>query len=191
MKKKIHTILLCLVIISLTSAMAWTQEIGVLGAWRTVADEQIKDTYGSGGVIFFPYLALGLSPKLSVGVGYEAGYKKTAQLGIFQESATLSVQGFEIFANYHFTQENIIPYLHFGVGFYSFKQEVDSTYVDTVEEKMVAMTVGGGVKYFLGGGFFAGVEIKYVPMEIKPSTIAVNMGGIRAGIHIGFDLQKR
>lgn len=191
MKKRSHIVWLCLLLMGLAPAMARAQEIGVFAAWRTVADENIQDTYGSGGVVYFPYLAMALSPKLSVGAGYEAGYKKTGQLGIFAESATLTVQGLEIFANYHFALENIAPYLHFGIGFFSYKQEVDSAYADTVEEKLVAMTVGGGVKFFLGGGFYAGVEIKYIPIEVQPSTSAVNMSGIRAGLSIGFDLQKR
>ncbi len=109
----------------------------------------------------FPYLAMALSPKLTVGIGYEGGYKKNAQLGIFNEPATLSVQGFEVFADYNFATGSLVPYLHFGVGFYTFKQDVESPYAGSVEDKQVAMTVGGGIKYYLSGGFFAGVEINF------------------------------
>lgn len=191
MKNKLFSIVfVVLVLASWGQPLAWGQELGIFGAWRTVTDEEIQEFYGKGGFVYFPYLAITFNPKLTIGVGYEGGYKKTAELGIFKEPATLSVQGFEVFADYNIATDSLVPFFHFGVGFYTFKQDVDSPYAEKIEEKHAAMTVGGGIKYYLSGGFFAGVEIKYVPLEIQMQNKNVNLGGIRAGIRLGFNFQQ-
>lgn len=151
------------------------------------ASGKIQDIYG-GGLVFFPSAKLNVWQGLGVGLGWELGYKKEAEIGLFKESSVLKVGGVEAFAAYELQAGAFTPYARLGIGSYSCKQEVESQFVPDVNETKMAVSLGAGVKYMLKK-LFLGLELKYVPLKVQPLTEKVDLSGLRlllgAGYRIG------
>ena len=160
-------------------------EIGITYGGRSVSDAQIKDEYGSGAV-YFPYVALNIWKGLTIGAGYEGGYKKDSTLGIFDEQATLKVTGVEFFIAYQVKLKKFVPYVKLGYGSYSYKQTVESQFADDVDDKKSVVTLGGGFKYYIYKGLYAGGEIRYVPLKVEPVDIEIDLSGLRFSVGVGY-----
>jgi len=160
-------------------------EVGLSFGLRTLNNSELKDIYGQG-TNFFPSVSL-IWKGLMIGGGYEAGFKKDGLLGIYQEPAELTVKGGEIFAGYQLRLKNIAPYIKVGVGFYSYKQVVDSEYVSDypVDGNKTGLIVAGGLKYFPLKKLFISAEVKYGGLKVKPYDIEVDLGGLRLNGGLG------
>ena len=160
-------------------------EVGLSFGLRTLNNSELKDIYGQG-TNFFPSVSL-IWKGLMIGGGYEAGFKKDGLLGIYQEPAELTVKGGEIFAGYQLRLKNIAPYIKVGVGFYSYKQVVDSEYVSDypVDGNKTGLIVAGGLKYFPLKKLFISAEVKYGGLKVKPYDTEVGLGGLRLNGGLG------
>ncbi|HOE14543.1 MAG TPA: outer membrane beta-barrel protein [Candidatus Saccharicenans sp.] len=160
-------------------------EVGLSFGLRTLNNSELKDIYGQG-TNFFPSVSL-IWKGLMIGGGYEAGFKKDGLLGIYQEPAELTVKGGEIFAGYQLRLKNIAPYIKVGVGFYSYKQVVDSEYVSDypVDGNKTGLIVAGGLKYFPLKKLFISAEVKYGGLKVKPYDTEVDLGGLRLNGGLG------
>jgi len=184
--KKMIIFMLCL---GLLAYMAYPVdlELGLNFGGRTVSDKEIKEVYGSG-IIYFPYLSIKVWKGIRIGAGYEGGYSRNGEIGIYSEPATLKITGFELFVSHQFKLKKWRPFLKLGYGFYSYKQTVESTYADDIDEKTSGFSMAGGIKLYIYKGFFAGMEFKYVPLKVTPVDIEVDLGGLRYAITIGYNL---
>ena len=128
------------------------------------------------------------SLELIVGVAYERGYSKEGKIGIYGESASLEVTGFEAFLGYQFKIDKFYPYLKIGCGRFSYKQSIDSPYATDykVDHKKSTWTAGVGLKIYPVKYLFISGEFKYIPLEVKPFEEVVDLGGIRYLVGIGF-----
>jgi len=160
-------------------------EVGLSFGLRTLNNSELKDVYGQG-TNFFPNITL-VWKGLMIGGGYEAGFKKDGLIGIYQEPAELTVKGGEIFAGYQLRLKNIAPYIKVGVGFYSYKQVVESEYVSDypVDGSKTGLIVAGGLKYFPLKKLFISAEVKYGGLKVKPYDTEVDLGGLRLNGGLG------
>lgn len=185
MLKKAALVFMLLVIpISLPAVQV---EVGALFGLRTVVDSEVKDIYGNG-TVFFPYLKVEMWEGLYFGAGYEGGYERSGTIGIFEEKTSLKVTGIEIFAGYRARFRNVVPYLHVGLGIYSYKQTVDSPYAEgyEVDHRKNSPFLGGGIKFYLSENVFMSGEVKYVPLKVKPFEEEVDLSGLRILGGLGF-----
>lgn len=161
-------------------------EVGLSFGLRTLNNSELKDVYGQG-TNFFPSVTL-IWKGLMLGGGYEAGFKKDGVIGIYEEPAELSVKGGEIFAGYELRLMNIAPYARIGLGFYSYKQLIDSEYVSNypVDGNKTGLIVAGGIKYFPLKRLFISAEVKYGSLKVKPYDVEVDLGGLRLNGGLGF-----
>jgi opacity protein-like surface antigen len=161
-------------------------EVGLSFGLRTLNNSELKDVYGSG-TNFFPTVTLTWKG-LMIGGGYEAGFKKDGLIGIYQEPAELSVKGGEIFAGYELKLRTVAPYAKIGLGFYSYKQVVDSEYVSEypVDGNKTGLIVAGGIKYFPLKRLFISAEVKYGSLKVKPYDVEIDLGGLRLNGGLGF-----
>lgn len=160
-------------------------DVGLSFGGRTVSDENIRDAYGSG-VVYFPYISLNVWKGIWIGMGYEGGYSRDGKIGIYEEPATLKISGFDLFISYRFKIKKWRPFVKLGYGFYSYKQTVDSTYAEDVNENKSGFSLAGGCLLYIHKGFFAGMELKYVPLKVTPIDIEVDLGGLRYMVTIGY-----
>ena len=172
--------------VSLSYPAVLTGGIGVgLG---TVADSDLGDVYGSGFVLN-PYLCYGISDQFAIGIGYEAGYKKDGEVGLFNDPAELKISGFQLFAEYRFTGKKLVPYLKLGYGNYtvknSFETEVLKQY--NFSKTGSGILIGAGGKYPLSDNFSLTGEIGYLMLKVKPFANSINAGGFRLLIGLAVD----
>jgi len=162
-------------------------EAGFFYGARTVRDPDIKTVYGNG-TAYFPYVAAEVWKGLFLGAGYEGGYSRDGRIGLYQEPTTLKATGFEVFVGYAFKIGIASPYLKAGFGSYSYKQTIDSPYLQEfrVDHKKSAWTLAGGIKLFPIDKAFLAVELKYVPLKVRPFEDDVDLGGWRYQGGIGF-----
>jgi len=162
-------------------------EAGFLCGPMVVSDKEIKDVYGNG-IVYYPYACLDFWKGLLLGLGYEFGYSRAGKIGLFQEDSTLKMSGLEFFLAYQFKMKRFSPYVKLGYGLYSYCQSIQSIPLGnpTTDEKKSAFVLGGGIKYYPWQKFFINLDIKYVPLTVKPFEEKVNLDGIRCSGGIGY-----
>jgi len=161
-------------------------EVGGFYGTRQVIDSDIKNVYGSG-MVYFPFLAVTWKG-IIMGAGYEGGYSKSGKIGLYQETTTLKVNGFEVYVGYALRIKNLAPYFRVGYGSYSYKQTIDSPYLSDFKVDSTKSTVTGsaGFKFFPIKNMFLAIEARYVPLKVKPLEEEVDLGGLRFEGGIGF-----
>jgi opacity protein-like surface antigen len=181
------TIIIVFLILFPTVKYAIDFDIGIFYGLRTVNDPDIKNIYGNG-TVYFPYLSINIWNGFTIGGGYEGGYSKEAEIGLYNESSILNVTGMEFFIGYQLKIKNISPYIKIGYGTFSYKQTVENPYVEDykVDHKKTTMTIGGGLKFYPIKHLFIGGEIKFVPLKVNPYVEEVDLGGIRYLVCIGY-----
>jgi len=185
MKKQ--AVLILLLVSFPFSSYAINLNFGIYYGGRTVNDSLVKEVYGQGSV-YRPCFNLNIWKGIIVGVAYERGYSKEGKIGIYGESASLEVSGFEAFLGYQFKIDKFYPYLKIGYGRFSYKQSIDSPYAADykVDHKKSTWTAGVGLKIYPVKYLFISGEFKYIPLEVKPFEEVVDLGGIRYLVGIGF-----
>ncbi len=163
--------------------------IGLNYGLRQVQDEIMKETYGDG-YVYVPYLRL--IPFRSIGfeVAYEGGYKKSGTVGIYEEDSTLSVTGLEFSGILFLPFRPLVAYIKFGMGYYIYKQDIESDFTRlTVDHSKWTSFIAGGINLRVFDGLYISVEVKSVPLVVRPYDTEVNLGGLRflAGIGYSFD----
>lgn len=163
-------------------------EVGGFFGIRQVVDSDINEIYGSG-TVYFPFLATTWKG-IILGAGYEGGYSKSGKIGFFQETTTLKVNGFELFAGYAFRIKFLAPYFRVGYGSYSYKQTIASSYLSDFKVDGTKSTVTGsaGISFFPIKNLFLAVEARYIPLKVKPLEEEVDLSGLRFGVGIGFTI---
>ncbi len=172
----------------LASSSSFGFEAGAFYGARQVADSEIKNVYGNG-LVYFPYAALKWKG-IILGGGYEGGYAKTAEIGIYKESSRLKVEGFEVFIGYEFKIRMLAPYFRVGYGSYTFKQTIDSPFLGNfkVDGKKATATGAAGIRIYPFKNLFLAGEVRYVPLKVKPYEDEVDLSGWRFSGGFGFSL---
>lgn len=178
MKKIIHILMILVLVSAYSNSATLTGGVGLgLG---TMSDSDLCDIYGRG-FVYNPYLSFSVSSKFSLGLGYEGGYKKDGNVGIFEDAATLEISGFQLFVKYDLGSGKLIPYLKLGYGYYTVKNDYDSGEMDKYgfSEKGSGLILGAGFSYPMSKGFFITAEAGYLMLKVKPFTKNVDTGGFR------------
>lgn len=164
--------------------------IGLNYGLRQVQDEIMKEIYGDG-YVYVPYLRL--IPFRSIGfeIAYEGGYNKGGTVGLYDEDSTLSVTGLEFSGILFLPLRMIIGYVKLGMGYYTYKQDIESDFTRlTVDHSKWTTFIAGGISLRVFDGLYISAEVKSVPLVVRPYDLDVNLGGLRflAGIGYSFDL---
>jgi len=158
-------------------------DVGLLYGTHSVKDADVKEVYG-GGSVYFPYLAVNFWQGLRLGLGYEGGYDRDGEIGLYKEPSSLKVTALELFAAYVFTLDKFSPYVKLGYASFAHEQWVSG--VAKFDEKKSALTLAGGARYYPVKGLFLAGEIKYVPLKVKPLTEEVDLSGLRLALGVGY-----
>lgn len=163
-------------------------EAGFLYGARHVTDVDIKNIYGNG-TVYFPYAAI-VWHGVILGGGYEGGYSRSGKIGLYEESTSLTVKGYEFFLGYQFKVKIFAPYFKVGYGSYSYKQTIESSFVGEykVDHKKTTVTFGGGLKVYPLKNLYLAGEVRLVPLKVRPFEDEVDLGGLRILGGIGLSL---
>jgi hypothetical protein len=163
--------------------------IGLHFGLRQVQDEILKETYGDG-YVYVPYLRLMPFRNIAFEVAYEGGYKRNGKIGLYDEDSTLSVTGLEFSGILFLPLRTFVGYVKFGMGYYIYKQDIESDFTRlTVDDSKWTTFIGGGINLRVIDGLYLSAEVKSVPLIVRPFDTEVNLGGIRflAGIGYSFN----
>jgi hypothetical protein len=187
MKKKMMTLLLFLFSVHMTQADELSA--GFLAGRRLIEDPAVKQTYGDG-MVFYPFLRWTTNRFLSFEVGHEIGYKKSGQVGFYEENSTLEIQGWELCTVLHYPLKRLTPYVRLGIGYYSYKQEINSEFIRLkVDHHKLALVIGAGMNVPVYKGLFLTAEIKHVPLKVKPFDSTVDLSGLRFLLGLGLRIR--
>lgn len=186
MKKLSISFLLILFFVQLSHATEIN--LGLNLGYRQLKDPDLNETYGDG-FVYNPYIIYFPLDMYGLEISCEGGYKKDAPIGLFQEDSTLSVGGLQLCGIFRYRVWHLVPYFKFGLGYFSYKQDIESEFVRLkVDHHKWTTVVGGGVNLKLSKSLFIVAELKYVPLKVKPFGIRVDLGGMRYLIGLGLNL---
>jgi opacity protein-like surface antigen len=160
--------------------------LGVQLGYRQIKDPGLNDIYGHGLVYdsymnYFPVSNYGLE------FAYEGGYKRDAPLGLFQEDSTLSISGFQLCGVLRYPIRKLIPFLKAGIGYFSYRQDIQSEFTRLkVDHHKWTTILGGGIRFNVSKGLFISAEIKHIPLKVQPFEIPVDLGGWRVLAGVGY-----
>ena len=156
---------------------------------RTVNDSQVRGSFGNG-TVYFPCLAVNFWKGFILGGGYEGGYSRTAKLGLYHESSTLEITGFEIFLGYQIPMGKFCPYVKLGYGSFSYRQSVDNPLLEEfkIDKNDMAIIYGGGIWFYPLKSIFLAGEIKMVHFSVSPVDTKVDLGGFRFLAGVGYTI---
>ncbi len=168
--------------------------IGLNVGYRYLNDVALGEIYGDG-YVYEPYIRYNPSFLYSLELSYEGGYKKSAPIGLFQEDSTLSVSGLQLSGVVGIPLlriRRVRTYLKIGIGYYFYKQDIESEFVRRrVDRKKWTTIIGAGMNANLFRGVYLSAEVKSVPLKVRPFDINVDLGGIRILFGVGYNFWLR
>lgn len=185
--------ILALIWLSPFRAAAQHFQAGFLYGSRQVADDDIKRVYGQGSV-YFPFIEV-VWKGIIFGGGYEGGYNRQGRIGLFNELATLKIDGWELFLGYQLKLKSVIaPFFKLGLASCAYKQTIENPSLEAfwkefrVDHKKTTLTGAIGLRLFPLKIIFLTGEVKYIPMKVKPYSEEVDLSGLRflGGLGLSF-----
>lgn len=188
MKK--YILFISLVLFSVQAGRASWFTLGLNAGFRNLNDVSLGEIYGDG-YVYEPYVRYSFAGAFGLELSYEGGYKRTGQVGAFQEDSTLSVTGFQMSGIVRvpiLRIRRVSTYFKVGIAYYSYKQDIDSPFVrQKVDHTKWTSVIGVGMSLSLFRGLFLTAEFKSVPLRVKPFEINVDLGGTRILFGIGYN----
>lgn len=182
-------VLLCLLFLSPQAGEAVQFSLGLNAGYRFLNDVSLGEIYGDG-YVYEPYIRYNPSFLYSLELSYEGGYKKSAPIGLFQEDSTLSVSGLQLSGIVGVPLlriRNVRTYFKIGIGYYFYKQDIDSGFVrHKVDHKKWTTVIGAGMNVNFFRGLYLSAEVKSVPLKVRPFDINVDLGGLRILFGVGY-----
>ncbi len=186
--KRVAPVLLLLLALAST-AWSFKGDLGLLYGLRTLKDSGLRGVFGSGSVVV-PSFSVRLSSRASIGLAYEAGYGREAEIGLFGDLFSLSVSGFEIFYKQEWTLGRLRPYLKIGPGWAFYKINIASSPLTAYNSRGsdVSFQMALGASLRVTKHVFLDIEGKYGVLWIDPYDDKVDLGGFRllGGLTFGF-----
>jgi uncharacterized protein YgiM (DUF1202 family) len=145
------------------------------------ADSAYTDVYRNG-LVYGGELRLG--GKALAG-WLEGTYRaETGELTYTKEKTEVSVLAAEAGFLCRFTAGDFDPYAGAGFGLFMFKEKSEA--IGRAEQNKVGFCLVGGAAWSPGGGFVVDARLKYEFCPMKPADFDIEVGGLTAGLGIGF-----
>jgi len=185
--KKIMALLTGLLIFMSLSHPAFPKRFKAGGAlnYYTVTDSIYKDIYGSGNIMFGAFMSYEVLIKLELRA--EANYfRQKGEMTISQEEITLTLIPIVLGARIRFVELNKLSfYIGTGIDFYAYKEELPDRLED-VSESTIGYHLEAGTYLTIFQRVYLDMNFRYIKADAKPFDETIRLGGIRAGIGIGF-----
>jgi opacity protein-like surface antigen len=143
-------------------------------------ESAFRDIYGAG-LIFGGELRL--SSK-SLGFWLEGSHLgRTGELSYTGEATEVKITAVEGGVLYTIKPGKVAPYAGAGIGYYQYKE---SNVIGESKQNKAGFCAVAGVSLDFTSRLFGDFRLKYSSCSIKPADFKVNIGGLTAGIGLGF-----
>jgi len=185
--KKLFMIIISLFILVSSSPSAFAKGFKVGGSlnYYAVSDTIYKDTYGEGNLMFGGSLSYELIRRIELRV--EANYfRDKGEMTTTKEEITLTLMPIVIGVRLRLINLSVFsPYLGAGVDYYAFKESLPERFED-VSESATGFHAEVGSYLNIIPGFYLDLNVRYASVNAKPFDETIKLGGLRAGVGIGF-----
>ena len=151
--------------------------------YYSLTDPIFKDIYGSGGMMFGGSLSYVLK-KFELRAEYNY-FHKTGKMTLTQEDVTLTLTPIILGMRFRILGQKVSPYIGAGVGTLPYKEKLPER-LEHVSERATSLHFEGGGYVNLKHKLFMDLNIRYAWAPTQPFSEKIQLGGVRAGIGIGY-----
>ena len=156
--------------------------IEAVGYYFQPSEKAFKDIYGSG-ITYGGEIGLNLWKGIGIWAGGDY-YTNKGKSTFTKED--IEIQLFPLYGGIkiQLPKSSIRPYAGFGVGYF---QYIETTPFGTVEKGDIGYIGQVGCMFKIGGALFFDIKGSYSYCKVKPVDIEADIGGLKAGIGLGFE----
>jgi opacity protein-like surface antigen len=186
MRKKVGLILIFIFFFVFTShSFADKFKLAGILSYYSVSDSIYKDTYGSGNLMFGVYLNYELFQFLEI-MAEANYYQDKGEMTLTKEEVKFTLTPLVLAIRGKLpNMKTATPYLGVGLEYYLYKEDLPDRFED-VSEATVGFHVEAGVYVNVLKSLFLDLNFRYVKADAKPFDETIKLGGLRAGLGIGF-----
>jgi len=178
-------LILGLLILLSQSTLAGDFKIGVSLNYYSVSDSIYKDTYGSGNLMFGAYLNYELFRFLEI-MAEANYYQDKGEMTLTKEEMKFTLTPLVLAIRGKLpNMKTSTPYLGVGLEYYLYKEDLPDRFED-VSESTVGFHAEAGVYVNVLKSLFLDLNFRYIKADAKPFDETIKLGGLRAGLGIGF-----
>lgn len=153
------------------------------GHYFSPSEKTFRDIYG-GGMMYGAEASIGVWRELEIWFG-GSYFSKKGELTFTIEETKLRIVPIGVGVRYSFPiHEMVNIYGGIGINYYSYKEENP---IGEVSKDGLGTVVKGGGLVKLVKGLIIDAYIGYSYCKIKPADFDINIGGIEAGIGLGYE----
>lgn len=152
------------------------------GGYFYPSEEAFKDIYG-GGFSFGGEISVKVIQNLSIWAG-GSYFTKKGKLTFTQEDTEIKLIPIGSGLKYEFQIGKFAPYLGLGVNYYQYKE---SNPLGEVSKNEIGYIGRTGAYIHVSNHFVIDLFLNYSYCEIQPADLKINIGGVEAGIGIGYE----
>jgi hypothetical protein len=181
MKKAIVVVMAVFFLSSLSLSNKGALEAN-LGYFYPAFEEAFLDIYG-GGLTYGGDLTINVWRNLGIWFGVSS-FSRAGKLTFTKEETQLSLVSFVLGANYTFFTSPVSLYAGLGARLMSYKE---SNVLGEVKDLGLGIEAKVGIYKKILAGFFADLFVGVSFCGMQPADFKINVGGIEAGIGIGYE----
>jgi len=180
MKKLIGIIAITIFLSGLANAAGFMVELKA--QYFTPSEKAFKDVYGSQ-MTFGGEIGIHLGKGISIWAGGDY-FSRKGKLSFTEEETKMQIIPLYVGIKYRFSAGKINPYLGLGIGYFQYKE---SNPIGKIEEGDMGYIGEVGCLFKIKGGLFFDIKGSYSYCKVKPAEIKAALGGLKAGIGLGFE----
>jgi hypothetical protein len=166
------------------SAFSGLIKAGVTAGYYMPADSVLKEIYGKGGLMIGGFASYEPIRKIEIRGEYNY-FRAKGEMTLMHDPIVLTLTPIVIGARYRLLSGKICPYLGAGIDFMSYKEELPER-MGNVSDSTTGFHAEGGIYLNLISALFIDLNVRYVSAELMSFGEKVKLGGIRAGVALGY-----
>ena len=153
-------------------------------SYYALTDSISKEIYGGGGGLLGGSLSYDFLKKFELRAEYNY-FHKTGKMTLTQEDVTLTLTPIILGMRFRILGQKVSPYIGAGVGTLPYKEKLPER-LEHVSERATSLHFEGGGYVNLKHRLFMDLNIRYAWAPTQPFNEKIQLGGVRAGIGIGY-----
>ena len=157
---------------------------GLYASYCALTDSIYREIYGDGGVAFGGSLSYDVLKKFELRAEFHS-FQKTGKMTLTQEDVILTLTPIILGMRFRILGQKVSPYIGAGLGTLLYKEKLPGR-LEQVSERATSLHFEGGSYVNLKPRLLLDLNIRYSRAPTQPFSEKIQLGGLRAGIGIGY-----